>query len=90
MNQGQDEGADQGQGQGAMDLVQGRERRAAAAGLPLAQLQAAGAAGRPDEVIARCRAYGDVGASTMYLQVLDLSDLDHLSLVASEVLPALR
>jgi membrane-associated protease RseP (regulator of RpoE activity) len=31
VNQGQDEGADQGQGQGAMDLVQRRERWAAAA-----------------------------------------------------------
>ncbi len=65
------------------------ERRAAAIGRDLAELRAHGAAGTPDEVVARCRAYADAGASTLYLQVLDLSDLDHLSLIASEVLPAL-
>ena len=66
------------------------ERRAAAIGRDLAELREKGLAGTPDEVIGRCRAYRDIGASTIYLQVLDLSDLDHLSLVASEVLPALR
>jgi F420-dependent oxidoreductase-like protein len=65
------------------------ERRAGAIGRDLAELRAHGAAGTPDEVVARCRAYADAGASTLYLQVLDLSDLDHLSLIASEVLPAL-
>ncbi len=65
------------------------ERRAAAIGRDLAELREHGAAGTPDEVVARCRAYGDAGASTLYLQVLDLSDLDHLSLISGEVLPAL-
>jgi hypothetical protein len=32
-------------------------------------------------------AYGKAGASTVYLQVLDLADLDHLDLLASQVLP---
>jgi F420-dependent oxidoreductase-like protein len=65
------------------------QRRAAAIGRDLSELREHGAAGTPDEVAARCRAYGEQGASTIYLQVLDLSDLDHLSLVAAEVLPAL-
>ncbi len=65
------------------------ERRAAAIGQDLAELRSKGLAGTPDEVTARCREYGDAGASTIYLQVLDLSDLDQLSLFASEVLPAL-
>jgi F420-dependent oxidoreductase-like protein len=65
------------------------ERRAAAIGRDVAELREHGAAGTPDEVVARCRAYGDAGASTIYLQVLDLSDLDHLSLIAGEVLPQL-
>jgi F420-dependent oxidoreductase-like protein len=65
------------------------ERRARAIGHDLAGLRASGAAGTPEEVAARCRAYGDAGAQTIYLQVLDLSDLDHLSLIATEVLPAL-
>jgi len=65
------------------------QRRAGAIGRDLAELREHGAAGTPREVAARCRAYGDLGASTIYLQVLDLSDLDHLSLLADEVLPAL-
>lgn len=65
------------------------QRRAAAIGEDLASLRTRGLAGTPEEVTARCRAYGEIGASTVYLQVLDLSDLDHLSLIASEVLPAL-
>ena len=65
------------------------ERRAAAIGRDLPELREHGVAGTPDEVVARCRAYANAGASTLYLQVLDLSDLDHLSLIASEVLPAL-
>ncbi|MFC7745029.1 hypothetical protein ACFQXA_35230 [Nocardiopsis composta] len=31
--------------------------------------------------------FAEIGAERMYLQVLDLSDLDHLELVASEVAP---
>ncbi len=65
------------------------ERRAAAIGRDLGELREHGVAGTPDEVVTRCRAYGAAGASTLYLQVLDLLDLDHLSLIANEVLPAL-
>lgn len=65
-------------------------RRAARIGRGLGELREHGAAGTPDEVAARCRAYGEIGATTVYLQVLDLSDLDHLSLIATEVLPALH
>jgi hypothetical protein len=31
--------------------------------------------------------YGEAGASTVYLQVLDLDDLGHLEQLAAEVLP---
>lgn len=65
-------------------------RRAAAIGREVEELREHGAAGLPDEVAARCRAYGATGATTIYLQVLDVDDLDHLSLIAQEVLPALR
>ncbi len=64
-------------------------RRAAAIGRDLSELRQHGAAGTPDEVVTRCLAYGEAGASTIYLQVLDLSDMEHLSLLASEVVPAL-
>jgi F420-dependent oxidoreductase-like protein len=47
-----------------------------------------GIGGTPGEVVDRIGAYRDVGADTIYLQVLDMRDLDHLFLIASEVLPA--
>jgi hypothetical protein len=40
-------------------------------------------------VAEQLRAYRDAGASRAFLQVLDLSDLDHLDLIAAEVAPAL-
>lgn len=64
-------------------------RRAAAITRDVADLRARDAAGTPDEVVARCLEFGDAGASTLYLQVLDLSDLDQLHLIDAEVLPAL-
>jgi hypothetical protein len=42
-----------------------------------------------DEVVSRLRAYAEIGCSTVYLQVLDLADLEHVSLLAREVLPQL-
>jgi alkanesulfonate monooxygenase len=62
-------------------------RRAASIGRDVAELRENGAAGTPDEVAAKIRSFADAGASRMYLQVLDLDDLDHLALVAAEVLP---
>jgi F420-dependent oxidoreductase-like protein len=62
-------------------------RRAQAIGREVDELRQNGAAGTPDEVIARLKAYGELGATRAYLQVLDLSDLDHLRLLAAEVLP---
>ena len=64
-------------------------RRAAAIGRPLDELRRHGVVGTPDEALSYCRAYGDAGATVLYLQVLDLDDLDHLRLLADEVLPAL-
>ena len=45
-----------------------------------------GLAGTPAEVVDKIGALRRAGAGTIYLQVLDLSDLDHLELIASEVL----
>jgi len=66
------------------------ERRALAIGRDVAELRDHGAAGTPSEVVERCRAYGAIGAEAIYLQLLDLNDLDHLRLIASEVLPMLE
>jgi F420-dependent oxidoreductase-like protein len=62
-------------------------RRAAAIGREPAELRANGLAGTPNELVDRIGQFAGIGASRMYLQLLDLSDLDHLELVASEVMP---
>ncbi len=64
-------------------------RRAQAIGREVDELRTNGAAGTPDEVVARCRALGAAGADTVYLQVLDLDDLDHIRLLGESVLPHL-
>jgi F420-dependent oxidoreductase-like protein len=46
-----------------------------------------GLGGTPGEVAAKIAQFGEIGADRVYLQVLDLADLDHLELLASDVLP---
>ena len=65
-------------------------RRADAIGLDVDQIRRQGVAGTPDQVVDQLGAYAEVGAQRAYLQVLDLVDLDHLDLIASEVAPRLR
>jgi alkanesulfonate monooxygenase SsuD/methylene tetrahydromethanopterin reductase-like flavin-dependent oxidoreductase (luciferase family) len=62
-------------------------RRAAAIGREVADLRTNGLAGSPAEVLEKLGRFADSGADRFYLQVLDLSDLDHLRLIAAEVLP---
>ncbi|MFJ9951792.1 LLM class F420-dependent oxidoreductase [Kitasatospora sp. NPDC091207] len=64
-------------------------RRAAAIGRDVAELKANGLAGTPDEVVAALGRYAAVGTERVYLQILDLDDLDHLELIASRVAPQL-
>ena len=46
------------------------------------------AAGTTDEVVEKLAAFRSGGITRIYLQVLDLADLDHLDLVAASVAPA--
>jgi alkanesulfonate monooxygenase len=62
-------------------------RRAAAIGRDVEELRQNGLAGLPNELIEKLAGYADAGAERFYLQVLDLSDLDHLRLIAEEVQP---
>ncbi|MEV1007526.1 LLM class F420-dependent oxidoreductase [Streptomyces sp. NPDC049881] len=64
-------------------------RRAAAIGRDVDELKANGLAGTPDEVAERIGAFAAIGSSRIYLQILDLDDLDHLELIASRVAPQL-
>ncbi|MEV8596927.1 LLM class F420-dependent oxidoreductase [Streptomyces sp. NPDC052012] len=60
-------------------------RRAAAIGREVDELKANGLAGSPAEVVDKIGRYQEVGSRRMYLQLLDLSDLDHLELISSQV-----
>jgi F420-dependent oxidoreductase-like protein len=62
-------------------------RRAAAIGREPDVMRQTGVAGTPGEVAARLAEFAEIGAERVYLQVLDLHDLDHLALIASDVVP---
>jgi F420-dependent oxidoreductase-like protein len=60
-------------------------RRAAAIRHDVVELRANSLAGTPGEVVDRIGRFAAIGATRLYLQVLDLTDLDHLELIASAV-----
>lgn len=60
-------------------------RRAAAIGRDADELRASCFAGTPSAIVDRIGDFRAQGVGRVYLQVLDLHDLDHLALVASEV-----
>ena len=62
-------------------------RRAANIGREPDELRTNGATGTPDEVVAKLERYAAIGADRIYLQVLDVDDLDHVRLLGREVLP---
>ena len=61
-------------------------RRAAAIGRDVDELRANGLAGSTGEIVERIGGFAAVGTQRIYLQVLDLSDLDHLAEIADGVL----
>lgn len=81
----------------ALTTVVGRDEaqvrtRVAATGREPTELREAGLAGTPTEVVDRIGMWHEAtGAERFYLQVLDLSEdvVDHLELIAAEVMPAL-
>src|ERR1700694_2825052 len=64
------------------------ERRARTTGWKLEDLRQYQTAGSPAEVLGRLGEFQEAGASTVYLQILDLDDLDHIRLLGEEVLPS--
>ncbi len=60
-------------------------RRAAVIGREVDELKANGLAGSPAEVVDRIGRYAEIGSQRLYLQILDLDDLDHLELISSQV-----
>lgn len=64
-------------------------RRAEAVGRDLTELRERGVVGSPGELVDKIGRFAEIGCDRVYLRVLDLHDMDHLYLVASEVLPQL-
>ncbi|MFF4590529.1 LLM class F420-dependent oxidoreductase [Streptomyces sp. NPDC001388] len=60
-------------------------RRAAAIGREVEELKTNGLAGTPAEVVEKIGRYAGTGSRRIYLQVLDLHDLDHLELISAQV-----
>ena len=65
------------------------KRRAAFLGREVDELKLNGVCGTPAEAIEKLQSWAAVGAERAYLQVLDLTDLDQLDLIATEVMGAL-
>lgn len=63
------------------------DQRAAAIGRDPDELRRDGVAGTPADAVRTLQRWADAGCERMYLQVMDLHDLDHLRLVAEEVMP---
>jgi alkanesulfonate monooxygenase SsuD/methylene tetrahydromethanopterin reductase-like flavin-dependent oxidoreductase (luciferase family) len=63
--------------------------RADAIAHDVGELRETGIAGTPAEAVERLGEFAEHGATRAYLQVLDLTDLDHLELIASEVMSQL-
>ncbi len=63
------------------------ERRAAAIGRAPAELLEDGLGGTPDQVVDRVQQAAAIGCQRVYAQLLDLDDLEHLELLAADVLP---
>jgi alkanesulfonate monooxygenase SsuD/methylene tetrahydromethanopterin reductase-like flavin-dependent oxidoreductase (luciferase family) len=63
--------------------------RAKRIGRDLDEMRTKDAGGTPPEVVRRLKGWAGKGVSRVYLQLLDIHDIDQVELVGSEVLPAL-
>jgi F420-dependent oxidoreductase-like protein len=64
-------------------------RRAAAIGREPGELRENGLAGSPAQVVDKLGRFAAAGAGRIYLQLLDVTDLEQLDLIAAEVVPQL-
>ena len=62
-------------------------RRAKNIGTSVEHLEEYSTAGTPAQVVDRLHEFGNAGAEVVYLQVLDMDDLDHIRLLGDDVLP---
>ncbi|MCY1145167.1 LLM class F420-dependent oxidoreductase [Actinoplanes sp. Pm04-4] len=65
-------------------------RRAAAIGREVDEMREnGGVVGTPAQAVEIIKAYAEAGATRLFLQTMDLNDIDHIELVAAEVAPQL-
>jgi F420-dependent oxidoreductase-like protein len=65
-------------------------RRAAAIGREVDEMREnGGVVGTPAQAVEIIKAYAEAGATRLFLQTMDLNDIDHIELVAAEVAPHL-
>ncbi len=62
-------------------------RRASNIGRDVSELRENGLAGTPAQVADKIIRFAELGVSRLYLQVLDMMDLDHVRLIAEDVVP---
>jgi alkanesulfonate monooxygenase len=68
---------------------QEQTRRAERIGRQIEELRDHGLAGTPAELVDKIGSFAQIGVTRIYLQILDLADLDHLQFVADEVMAKL-
>ncbi len=73
-------------GQNSADV----ERRASNIGRDVDELATNGLAGLPAQIVEKIHVYGELGITRIYLQILDMNDLEHVGLIASDVLPVVK
>ena len=66
------------------------KKRAEAIGRDVDELRENGLAGTPSELVDKIGTFAEAGSQRVSLQTLELADLAHLELVASEVMPQLQ
>jgi F420-dependent oxidoreductase-like protein len=66
------------------------KRRAANIGRDVEEMSRDGLVGTPAQIVEKIETYREIGVSRVYLQVLDFDDLDHVRLIASEVVTAVK
>ena len=67
-----------------------QQRRTAGLGDFAAMAAGSACAGTVDQVVDTLGTWATAGVQRVYLQVIDLPDLDHIALVAQQILPAVR
>lgn len=66
------------------------DRRVAAIGQDPERLRENGLYGTPAQIADRLASYASLGISRVYVQLLDITDLDHIALIGDEVAPLVR